>query len=182
MEASNELDRLQSISWEAKKNVADLKNIRSMEYSSRCLVVAEQLKAEGFDQRIDDAVLLAQSAGAEVTAEKERLALTGVGCAVPIGTKVVKWEGPSWSSYSRDQSMKPVATGVVEAVTMESAFSGRQFSPSVGSFVVRINKKNGKPGLKCERITWNLNDSGLPYGWHIEGVDPNKGEAEVKAK
>lgn len=100
--------------------------------------------------------------------EKDRLARLGKGGKYPVGTKLVRKKPTyKWSSTLVDRF------GVYECVTTDSQFpvprSGRRYRddrPELGSYVVRLLKKDGSPSLNFYKC--NL-DGSLPYGWAVAG-------------
>jgi hypothetical protein len=97
-------------------------------------------------------------------------AKAGDGAPYPIGTVMCEWdlEGSSW-----DRKRKFVPTGkrgVVEVWTRESVVSaalGRYSWPDPGTFIIRIFKKDGKPGTAFVKLgSWRAD------GWHPEGKAP----------
>lgn len=108
-----------------------------------------------------------KAAQAAVTAEQDRLARAPENPPHPIGTKMVQWKRPkSWHM----QLQKTGKLGVFECINKDSKHPSnlRYYSRArIGSFVVRILKKDGGPGL--------MYDMYRSYcGWYPEGVDPNR--------
>ena len=47
--------------------------------------------------------------------------------------------------------------------------------PTIGKFIVRINKKDGTPSVRFDTfdVSYGSKTISLPYGWYPEGMDPN---------
>lgn len=138
------------------------------------------LMAAKYAARRDSAQKIAGAALALYTEALESQAKTGLGCPLPIGSKVIEW-----TPISRYGGGPKAATntGIVEAITRESIHPANAASYSrakVGDFVIRLLKKDGSIGSKYCRmsIDWTTSKISLPYGWHPEGFNPNTKEAE----
>lgn len=114
--------------------------------------------------------------------------LAGIGAPHPLGTKYYEWNN-KLTGYS-GEGMRQVSiytlekTGEIatlEAVTRTSRFPenlGYRGAPALGTFILRLHKKNGELGLKYLSVDAS--------GWYSEGFDPNaikrKREAEAKQR
>jgi hypothetical protein len=76
----------------------------------------------------------------------------------------VEWKSPQYSGTL----YKTGRTGIVEVRTTDSKFPGRNRwrLPPLGGEFIRVLKKDGSPGLNFDLIS--------SFGWHPDGVDPNK--------
>ena len=103
--------------------------------------------------------LAAEDAALEETKTKE--------LTVPLGTVMLQWDRPR---FSHSTPFKPTGKrGVLEVISRESVHpSNRAGRAQIGDVVIRIVTKEGKPGLSYVM--------GNKWGWHPEGVDPNKEE------
>jgi hypothetical protein len=108
-----------------------------------------------------------------IRAEKERMAQAGEGAPFPVGSIVCRWNlftlvrGASMQAVFKPSLSKE--KGIVEAVTHESwrTFAGNRQRPAVGSYVVRLLKKDGKPGKAYITLAnYNIGD------WALEGETP----------
>lgn len=136
-----------------------------------------------------------QSAAEEFnTAKTAWLAIKNV--PHPIGTKYLRWEKDlRWRGFGRPihEPRKWIATGetaVLEVVTRESKFAdnlSRYSRPKVGEIILRVNKKNGEPGLRFIASAYFVRSEWRVPQWYPEGEDPNQVEespqkAEEKQK
>lgn len=104
----------------------------------------------------EDVAALSLAAANESDAESiaiESAALAGVDAKFPVGSKLVEWATPRdhWT-HRVTGSIKPTGrTGIYEAVTRATHFPGNlaPYSyPAVGSFIIRLHKKDGTLGLQ----------------------------------
>jgi hypothetical protein len=118
-----------------------------------------------FGPRLEEANRLESETRQAVDAERERIALTGAGSKYALGTKLIEWESRCWGGPLRPTGR----CGVVEAITSTSKhpLNLRYGRASIGEFVIRFLLKDGGRSLRYDRL-----DSA--YGWHLEGMDPNK--------
>ncbi len=111
-------------------------------------------------------------------------ARAGEGTPFPVGTKVFEWRAASRWFYSREIGLIRGKAGVIEVITTYSKHPDNKAAyrmAALGEPVVRILKKDGTPGLQYEKLIKNYGDKDyrLPWGWHFEGVDPNKKEPKA---
>lgn len=100
--------------------------------------------------------------------ERERLAVDKA--PFPIGTKMVEWGTPArWFSSKGRPWEKTGRVGVIELITQKSQHPKTTTCSraSVGSFVIRLLKKDGTPSLNYVATSY----SGF-HGWHPEGKQP----------
>ena len=155
---------------------------RRDEYARERLRIEEERITEEMEALYGDAIREAERAASDaakaLTEVAELVALTGDGCSVPLGSRLVRWE----RAYAGGPK-KPTKTGIVEAITRNSlhpAKSSGYSRANVGEFVIRILKQDGTPGAKYVKMGgWggsdltNYNHGLVPYGWYPEGVRPN---------
>ena len=72
-----------------------------------------------------------------------------------------QWQRKKISRLWYEDDITQVRTGQLEVVTREAAYNDTTSRPLTGSIVIRINKKDGTPGLMFEN--WYGHD---PLGWH----------------
>lgn len=105
----------------------------------------------------------------------------------PIGTKYLRWEKEQrrWGTPP-DKPLKWIATGEtarLDVVTRESKFADNLSSysrPGVGSLILRVNKKNGEPGLKFIENRYFVRSEWRVPTWYPEGEDPNQAEESAR--
>lgn len=126
-----------------------------------------------YSERQDSLRAALRSAKDAVNAAREARALSGAGAPYPLGTKLFEWENQDrWN-----RKMVPTGKiGLIEAITSTSEHSGTDSvwrRADIGSYVIRILKKDGTPSkhyIKC--TSWEAKNRWLP-----EGVDANTHEA-----
>jgi hypothetical protein len=144
------------------RNEARLTEIRKFEYAWDLAWDAKH------GEQLNALQLIANEASEAVLLARESEALAGIGAKYPLGTVMHEWR-QKWSSWARTAPpfVATGKTGVYEAVTRESSFPDGCSTPDVGSFVIRVTKKDGTPGLKCVSRSYEMSN------WYPEGVDPN---------
>ena len=177
----NELKQQRDADYTVLQDISRERNTRLDEMISAARRIIDADIAALYGDRLDAAQEAYTIAYRAHLAALEAHALTGAGCPVPLGTKLVKWEIPKSRSWMRGISMKVVAHGVVEAITGQSVHPSNMAEYSrakIGAFVVRHLKKDGTPSARYDKLHWSReNDYTVLYGWHPEGVDPNKERA-----
>jgi hypothetical protein len=108
------------------------------ERQKRRQAIEKDLEAEGYISRLHDARIARGEADRAVAEERSRIALTGEGCPVPVGSKVVQWGRRD--RWTKGPLVATGARGIVAVVTPTSDFdtSGHH---SAGEFVIRLLKK-----------------------------------------
>lgn len=81
----------------------------------------------------------------------------------PVGTILQEWRRRKFDYHG---PLHPTGRkGVVEIVTRDSRFAAGRISPSCGTVICRLLRKDGTPGMQFEHYL------GL---WHPDGVNPNQ--------
>lgn len=130
---------------------------------------ALKFEVEGqFGLSLHSAELKRKSAGDALREEADRVAKSGMGAKLPIGSRYAQWVKHFHSSPWK----KTGIVAVVEVITSESQHPANAYysRAKIGDTVLRLLKKDGTPGLKYARL--NHGDS-IPYGWYPEGTEPN---------
>lgn len=101
--------------------------------------------------------------------ELDRIARMGGEGKFAVGTKVAH-EKSLGSGYYYGRS-KVMEYGLIECVTTDSVFPEPRSrrgnkNPQVGTFIIRLIKKNGSTGLLYEMLA---HDGDLPHGWAVVG-------------
>lgn len=174
-------DNLQILSDKKYAAEAYLRQRQNERDSERDLLLrAEEKRIDGlitakYGAAIKQAIADAKQAGDDYRAALETEALSGAGCSVPVGSRMVKWDSDRWS-----RELTKGETGIVEAITGASVHPANAAShsmASIGEFVVRLLKRDGTPRAKYVKFGRHYGggfDHSLPpYGWNLEGVDPN---------
>ena len=154
----NKFEKAKSKAWDAYYDLKDerdkKRNDLVYEYINK---IDSKLEAEYGDRlrELSDAHTKAQAAAEQYDVEQAI-----ANAKYLIGTIMCKWVVKS--SWERVPQWEIECRGIVEVFTRESPRPDNQrFSlPSIGDIIVRILKKDGKPGLRVERI----NDTWLPEG------------------
>lgn len=157
------------------KTLAELQDAVQAARTARYEVEARRMKARAdamgairaqFADEMENAHLTLVAAESAVMLELDRLARTGEGAALPVGTLAVEWSLPKWQ---RRPWIKTGRSGVIEMVTLDSEFPANRAKPWIGSTILRIRNKDSRLGKLYERVS----TASWPYGWFEEGVDPN---------
>jgi hypothetical protein len=139
------------------------------EHEFRELLCAET--APLFDAKIEAALTVKLEADKRLAEAREAEALTGEGAPYPLGTILYEWVR-EYRYHDNSPMRLSGRRGILEAVTRESLFpvNMRSYSlPSVGSFIIRLLKKDGTTGKQFEN----------PYKWETwlpEGQKPKASE------
>lgn len=171
------LDELRKALNDTSRVVYQITTERDHKRHDRIATETERIDAElstEYGEKLRDAGILVRAANVAYYAALEVSALAGEGCPVPIGTKLVKWE--STNRYERGK-LEAIAFGVVEAVTSQTVHPSNAADYSkadIGTFIIRMLKKDGTTGSKYERFQSFHKSNRIPRGWYPDGVDPNK--------
>ncbi len=99
---------------------------------------------------------------------KTALALSGEGSEYPIGTILVEWHRRKYTSWSYGNNyILSGKKGIVQPVTKDFVHPANLSSysrASTGTFVIRILKKDGTPGLQYEKLGSYQSKYWLPEG------------------
>lgn len=168
----NAVEKIQLAARQARRAYAELKEKRDEEKRKRLSLASEAINsdlANVYGEKLSalyDAQLAAEQAERDALTTR---ALSGEGAPFPLGTKMAEWS----RGYSHSHALKLTGkVGVIEAVTEQSEFPENMGSwrrPAIGSFVIRMVKKDGSKSLK----TVSAGGSDFRYYWRPEGVDPN---------
>lgn len=168
----SKLEDLQKAHWDAGNACRDLqcerdeKRWESVKAFEREL--DERLDAE-YGERLRALIQAERDAEQAYLAEKEKDAAKDA--PYPIGTKMVEWTEPYRSFYNEVPKKPTGRTGVIELVTRETQHPAnlRYGKASVGSYVIRLLKKDGTPSLSYVELgAWRTGT------WLPEGKEPKQ--------
>jgi len=165
------IKELEIIELRANKSYHDLVLKHRMEVDDAANE-ARRLAREAADLKYNSAIQKAlndlSDAKAAVLDAKTALALTGDGAPAPIGTVLYEWRRKKYSSYTYAKGTSLSGrVGVVTPVTKDfvhPANIGSYSQAKVGSFVLRLLKKDGTPGLQYIPLTSYILSDWLPEG------------------
>lgn len=165
------LDRLELTAYEARKARQKVQEVIRAEKAERYAAIAAEIDA-AYKSELEAAQKCECEAEDAVLTEREKTAQSGIGAKWPVGTKLVEWAHPyrRYGGPSREPRARTGRVGVVEAITRQSEHPSNLADYSraiVGSFVIRLQKKDGSPSKQYIPIRSYLG------GWFREDVDPN---------
>jgi hypothetical protein len=178
-----ELEVLERI--EEKAHVAQQTIIRTRDKKKwRLQELAEkkidaQMEVE-FGKRIEKAVTTYNDA--QVAVKKARIEFATANAPFLIGTKMVKWDKKynCWlSSSTTPNPIVELAAGVFDVVTDDTVFPegmSQYKKPRVGSYIIRLTRKDGTLGIKFEQLI--LDGYRKTTDWLPVGKKPKKEKAK----
>lgn len=166
--------QLAHLMWQAEQGLRDLHNERHAKRVARIEAATKLIDAElapEYDARL--AELNESWRAAKSALEKSQVADGIKESAYPVGTELAGWKQARQYGWGPNNNpFKLVAKGIVEIVTPDTVFPANwKYSvPSVGTCIVRLLDKNGRPGKKVETLNHYRGHKWLKPGIVPEGA------------